>query len=182
MGSVPRNRIREASWKMLVALPARLIFRVICSESSGIQDLLFWAGGRYVPVLEEGHLRQDSSTISALVRSPPGSSGGSSSSSSSCGAAGAPGASGSGPSSSSTELSEGYWYVVSRAVSLKEILSCGREGPGGSAAHGGAGLLLGAPRLCPRHPLRDPAFLWMPALPSQIPPLQSQLQKHETLA
>lgn len=58
---------------MLVALPCQAHAEglSVCSEPSGFQNLQFREGGRCISVLEEGHLRQDSSTIRALVRSPP---------------------------------------------------------------------------------------------------------------
>lgn len=126
MGKASRN-----SLACRPSLPGGLTAMSVGSESSKLQNLQVREGERYMPKLEDGHRRQDSSTIRALVHSPPwspgcrsNSSSSSSSSSSGCVAKGAVGASGSGPRSSSTELSEGYWYVVSSAVSLKEILSC----------------------------------------------------------
>lgn len=73
VASAPRNRKRKARWKMFVALPCQAHAEglSVCSEPSGLQNLQFREGGRCISVLEEGHLRQDSSTIRALVRSPP---------------------------------------------------------------------------------------------------------------
>lgn len=55
---------------MLVALPCQAHAEglSVCSEPSGFQNLQFREGGRCISVLEEGHLRQDSSVREEAAR------------------------------------------------------------------------------------------------------------------